>query len=134
MNFAFKLTPAQDRAIVAQFPKWANDYRYDIQARASGNPTKDQFRLMMQALLADRFKLAIHYETRQLPVFALVLDKPGKLGPQLRLHPDDSPCSIAPPPGAAPGPPPTVPGGYPEPCGGIFGVPPSAPGRVHVGA
>ena len=51
---------------------------------------------MMQALLADRFKLAIHYETKQLPVYALVLDKPGKLGPHLQPHPEDSPCSTAP--------------------------------------
>ena len=51
---------------------------------------------MMQSLLADRFKLAIHHETRQLPIMALVLDKPGKLGPQLQEHPEDSPCAITP--------------------------------------
>src|ERR1700689_1706231 len=39
MRFAFKPTPGQDRAVIAQLPKWANDNRYDIQARASGNPT-----------------------------------------------------------------------------------------------
>jgi uncharacterized protein (TIGR03435 family) len=51
-------------ALATLMPKWANTDRYDIEARAQGNPAKDQFRLMMQALLADRFKLAIHYETR----------------------------------------------------------------------
>ena len=58
-----------------------------------GNPTKDQMRLMMQSLLADRFKLAIHTETKQGPVFALLLMKPGKTGPQLQPFADDGSCS-----------------------------------------
>ena len=97
MAFAYKLTTHELDDLVTSLPKWANTMRFDIQARASGNlnPTKDQFRLMMQALLADRFKLAIHFETRQLPVLALVLNKPGKLGPKLRKHPADQPCSVA---------------------------------------
>ena len=33
---------------------------FDIEARAAGNPTKDQMRLMMQSLLADRFRLRVH--------------------------------------------------------------------------
>jgi len=131
MVFAYKLTPKQVQDVMSQLPKWANTDRYDIQARVEGNPTKDQFRLMMQALLADRFKLAIHYETRQLPVFALVLDRPGKLGPQLRPHPEDSPCSTAPP---APGLSPTVADGFPEPCGALAGVRASVPGRARAGA
>src|ERR1700722_17510615 len=64
MIFAYKLTGNQVQSVLSQLPKWAISDRYDIQARASGNPTKDQYRLMMQALLADRFKLAIHYETK----------------------------------------------------------------------
>ena len=91
--FAYKISGNDLQSIVSQLPKWATTDRFDIQARAEGNPTKDQFRLMMQALLADRFKLAIHSETRQLPVFGLVLDKPGKLGPKLQIHPADSACS-----------------------------------------
>jgi uncharacterized protein (TIGR03435 family) len=130
--FAYKLGPAQDESFVAQEPKWAIDDRYDIQARASGNPTKDQFRLMIQALLADRFKLAIHYETKQVPVMALVLGKPGKLGPKIQPHPSDVPCSVAIPPGTAPGAPPTVAGGFPERCGAVLFWPVS--GRVHFGA
>ncbi len=122
-------------SVQSALPKWANSDRYDIQARASGNPTKDQFRLMMQALLADRFKLAIHYEIQQLPVFALVLDKPGKLGPKIQPHPSDAPCSTAPlPPGAAQGAIPTVAGGFPEPCGALVGWPSdNPPGRLRLG-
>jgi uncharacterized protein (TIGR03435 family) len=135
MIFAYKLTPNQVRDVEPQLPKWASTDRFDIQARAAGNPNKDQFRLMMQALLADRFKLGVHFETRQLPVLALVLDKPGKLGPQLRPHPSDTPCSTAPPPaGSAPGPSAMVAGGFPEICGVLTGVQASAPGRFRGGA
>jgi uncharacterized protein (TIGR03435 family) len=129
MVFAYKLTSTQFQSVQSQLPKWATTNHYDIQARAAGNPTKDQFRLMMQALLADRFKMAIHYEIKQQPIFALVLDKPGKLGPKIQPHPADSPCSTA---GAAPGAPPTVAGGFPELCGAFSGWP--AAGRFHVGA
>ena len=89
---------------------------YDIQARASGNPSKDQMRLMMQSLLTDRFKLAVHGETRRLPVFATTLIKPGKPGPQLLRHTDDVPCAAAVPlaPGSAL---PTTDSGLPALCG-----------------
>jgi uncharacterized protein (TIGR03435 family) len=131
LTLAYKIFPAQLPGVVSQLPKWASNNRYDIQARASGNPTKDQFRLMMQALLADRFKLAIHYETRQIPVLALVLDKPGKLGPKLLPHPEGSSCSNAPQPPSSDGA--TVVGGYPELCGVIAFLQPSAPGRTRLG-
>jgi uncharacterized protein (TIGR03435 family) len=93
--FAYKIVDASRiPSLVNQLPKWAQTDEFDIQARAENhNPTKDQMRLMMQSLLADRFKLAIHTETRQLPVYALVLDKPGKPGPQLQPHPDDVSCN-----------------------------------------
>ena len=57
-------------------------------AEAQMKPAREH---MLQTLLADRFKLAAHYETKQLPFFALVLDKPGKTGPQLRPYPDGTP-------------------------------------------
>ncbi len=104
LTFAYKMTSSQLTSLRPQLPKWAVTNRFDIEARAQGNPTKDQMRLMMQSLLADRFKLAFHYETRQLPVFKLVLLKPGKTGPQLQPHPADSPCSSAPPGTSASGP------------------------------
>ncbi len=95
--FAYKIVDAsQIPSLANQLPQWAKTEEFDIQARAENhNPTKDQMRLMMQSLLADRFKLAIHTETRQLPVYALVLDKPGMPGPQLQPHPDDVPCTGA---------------------------------------
>jgi uncharacterized protein (TIGR03435 family) len=134
--FAYKLGAEQDLAFVKQEPKWALENRYDIQARGAGNPTKDQYRLMMQALLADRFKLAVHYEIKQVPVYALVLDKPGKLGPQIQPHPSDASCSVAIAPGGQSsmtgGTPVTIAGGFPERCGSVTQWP--VAGRFRMGA
>jgi bla regulator protein blaR1 len=93
--FAYKIVDtSQYWSLVHQLPKWGNTDEFVVEARAEGNPTKNQYRLMMQSLLADRFKLAIHTESRQGPIYALVLNKPGKLGPQLQPHPADAPCPI----------------------------------------
>jgi len=101
ITFAYKLMLTQDQvqSMLAHLPKWVSTDRFEVLARAAGNPTKDQMRLMMQSLLADRFKLAVHFETHQAPVLALTLIKPGKLGPNLRPHADGSPCDapLAPP-------------------------------------
>jgi len=63
-------------------PGWFTSDRYDIQAKAE-NPDagKSEMLLMLQSLLADRFKLKLHTETRDFPGFNLVLDKGG---PKLR--------------------------------------------------
>jgi uncharacterized protein (TIGR03435 family) len=138
--FAYKINSNQLSPLVAQLPKWVSSTSYDIQARVDGNPTKDQMRMMMQSLLADRFKLIMREETRQLLVYNLVQVKPGKFGPQLQPHPADATCSTAPPtPGAAgsapaPPPPTTVAGGYPVTCGGITNMPSTTPGRIRLGA
>jgi bla regulator protein blaR1 len=106
--FAYKIVDtSQYQSLTAQLPKWAQTNKFTIEARADGRPSKDQMRLMMQSLLADRFKLVIHVESRHLPVYALIVDKPGKLGPLLKAHPDDVPCPTAPSPhpsGPAPAP------------------------------
>jgi uncharacterized protein (TIGR03435 family) len=73
-------------------PSWVDSEHFDIDAEAEGNPTIGQKRLMLQSLLANRFKLMVHHETRQLPVYALVLARPGKPGPQLHPHLDDTAC------------------------------------------
>ena len=92
--FAYKvsLTEAWDQ--FKQLPQWARTETFDIHAKTDiPNPTKDQMRQMMQSLLEDRFKLAVHRETRPVPIFALTLAKPGTLGPQLKPHPTDPPCT-----------------------------------------
>jgi uncharacterized protein (TIGR03435 family) len=57
---------------------------YDIAAKAegSGSPTRGEFRQMLQALLADRFRLAVHREMREMPVYALVVGKNGTKFPE----------------------------------------------------
>src|SRR5579871_6283226 len=84
ITFAYKvrLTQEQLNAMLAPLPLWVTRDSFEIEAKAEGNPTKDQFRLMLQSLLAERFQLAIHREQREVPLFALVLAKPGKLGPK----------------------------------------------------
>jgi len=94
IEFAYKVweTELQNREF-SHLPKWVNTDRYNVEAQAAtGNPTKDQMRLMMQALLADRFQLTAHFEIREVPVFQLRLAKPGKPGPKLISHADGPPC------------------------------------------
>jgi bla regulator protein blaR1 len=134
LDFAYKVSDNQEQFLLPQLPEWVSTTRFDIQATAQGNPTKDQMRLMMQSLLADRFKLSVHYETRQVPVYALLVDLPGKLGPLLQQHADDAPCPTtfrSPAPNA---PPQTIDVRFPATCGGILGMAASAPGRFRVGA
>lgn len=87
------LSQAQDT--IVGMPNWAVGKAWDIQAEAPGSPTIKQRRLMLQSLLADRFKMVAHHETRQLPVYALVAIKPGKLGPQLHADAANTSCSAA---------------------------------------
>ena len=66
-------------------PGWIETEHYDITAKTEGNPSREQLQLMLRSLLADRFKLVVHKETRDLPAYALVLARrDGKLGPSLR--------------------------------------------------
>ena len=101
IRFAYKLrvaTMAQLDAMISHLPKWVSTDLFEIQARAPGNPTKDQMRLMMQALLAERFQLAVHFEMHETPVLAMTLDKPGKIGPGLRPHSEGPSCDAPPSP------------------------------------
>ncbi|MGA7341959.1 MAG: TIGR03435 family protein [Terracidiphilus sp.] len=129
IEFAYKLmlTHEEQESLVAHLPKWvAADYLV-IEARAEGNPTKDQMRLMMQSLLADRFRLAVHFETQEVPVFALVLDKPGKIGPRLRLHAEGLACDakwVAPPDRSSTA---VAPGGFMPVCDAVAMI----PGQIH---
>jgi uncharacterized protein (TIGR03435 family) len=103
--FAYKLMLSSDQAqaIRAHQPKWFDTDRFEIDAKAAGSPTKDQMRLMMQTLLAERFHLGVHYETQELPVYALTLIKPGTWGPKLIRHADGPPCDASGPEGPATG-------------------------------
>jgi uncharacterized protein (TIGR03435 family) len=59
-------------------PGWVDSDHYDLEAVAGTSTiTTDQMRRMLQALLADRFQLRVHHETKEVPMFALVVDKKG---------------------------------------------------------
>lgn len=58
-------------------PPWLNTDRFDISAKAPPATTDEQRQLMLQALLADRFKLAIRKEERPLPAYVLTVGKRG---------------------------------------------------------
>ena len=72
----------QDYQLVGA-PEWFSGQRFDIAAKIDDNPPPSQ-QMFLQTLLADRFKLAVHKESRELPTFTLVLAKSdGRLGPNL---------------------------------------------------
>lgn len=63
-------------------PKWADTERFVFNAKYPATTTPEQRKLMLRAMLADRFKLTFHRETRQLSEYALVVAKGGaKLSP-----------------------------------------------------
>ena len=105
----------QDFQIVGG-PDWLNTARFDIVAKAEGgNPSQDELQLMLRSLLADRFKLVVRSEKREMPIYALVPARSdGKLGTQLRTS--DADCSG---PASAPAGPP-APGQMPR-CGFMVG-------------
>lgn len=100
LEFAYKLwlTGDEERAMVANLPDWVRTDRFDIEAVAPPNATKDQYRVMMQKLLAERFGAKIHFEQKELPVLAMLLVKPGKPGPRLIPHDQGQPCDEPPKP------------------------------------
>ncbi len=65
------------------------DVNYDISAKAEGDalPTREEFRQMLQTLLADRFNLKVHREMKEMPVYALVV---GKNGPKFKESAPDA--------------------------------------------
>jgi uncharacterized protein (TIGR03435 family) len=70
-------------------PKWLDSDRFDIIAKADGAASADQLRVMLRALLADRFRLRARNTTAEMPFYALRLARSdGALGPRLRRTPD----------------------------------------------
>lgn len=141
--FAYRLNGTAELALRFDYFQGANLHvpdrvrngRYDIEARAPGAATKDQMRLMMQSLLEERFKLKVHWETREAPVFALVEAKPGKMGPQLEPHRASDDCGKADLPDTASKTASTAPvlSALPIPCGWIAHLPASEAGAHRFG-
>jgi uncharacterized protein (TIGR03435 family) len=73
VRIAYRVNDSQ----VVGGPKWAGSDRFDITGRANGPAGERELYAMLQSLLADRFKLAIHRETRTAQGYALVVAKGG---------------------------------------------------------
>src|ERR1039458_5324679 len=109
---AYQLTP----------PGWMTSTRLDIAAKIPEGTTRGQLILMEQNLLAERFKLAVHFEQKEMQTFELAV---GKHGPKLTESEETPPPS----PGATP---PAPPSGPPKLDG--RGLPMLAPGSVTMTA
>jgi uncharacterized protein (TIGR03435 family) len=111
LRIAYRIQPYQ----LVGAPAWISTGRYDIEAKVEDHPAPSQ-QALLRMLLKDRFKLVAHNETRELPIFALVLAKSdGKLGPQLIQSAFDCAAYLA-----GPHPPPE-PGRAPN-CGARIGL------------
>jgi uncharacterized protein (TIGR03435 family) len=116
MTFAYDVQQFQ----ISGEPKWFDSERYDIEAKPDSATAArldklpreqrgDEIRQMMQSLLADRFHLSLHRETKELPLYALVVAKGGPKLQKSTFVPPDKPGALPPP----------KPGG-PPPKGGLF--------------
>ena len=97
ITFAYQLAQYQ----LVGGPSWIASERYDVVAKMDGNPAPvapgtgpDPMQLALRTLLADRFKLKVHRETREMDIYALVMAKPGG-GPGPNLKPTTQDCAAA---------------------------------------
>ena len=124
ITFAYQLSPLT----LVGGPSWIDESRFDIVARMEGDPPPvpvgggpDPMMLAMRTLLAERFKLELHSETRQLDVYALVMARSNG-SPGSALKPSTQDCSpeairaMLARAAAAGAPPPPLSGGLPQ-CG-----------------
>jgi uncharacterized protein (TIGR03435 family) len=114
ITLAYRVQPFQ----VSGGPAWLDSVHYNVTAKSETAPKMEDVPLMIQALLADRFQLALHHESKELPIYAIVLArKDGRLGPNLTESKEGS-CTpmdpTKPPPPPKPGEPPLL------GCGGMM--------------
>ena len=76
LEWAYGIQPSQHSG----GPSWIDQDRYDIVAKAEGNAADDQMKLMAQRLLAERFQLKVHHESKDLSVLVVSV---GKTAPKL---------------------------------------------------
>jgi len=74
-------------------PDWLATERYDIAAKSASAVPEDQLRQMLQTLLAERFKLTLHRQTKELPAYVLMV---AKGGPKFKESATDGEPSIDP--------------------------------------
>jgi uncharacterized protein (TIGR03435 family) len=76
IQFAYGLHPRQ----IADGPRWLTSAEFDVvgTAEGDGKPSEQEWMKMMAKLLADRFQLRFRLEKRELPVYAIVVDRNGQ--------------------------------------------------------
>jgi uncharacterized protein (TIGR03435 family) len=77
IHFAYGVQDSQ----ISGGPNWAGTDLFEVIAKAEGDATPAQIKLMLQTLLTDRFKLVLRHETKEVPVYHLVV---AKNGPRLK--------------------------------------------------
>jgi uncharacterized protein (TIGR03435 family) len=83
--FAYGLPQLAANIRIIGGPNWIDSDRFDIVAKTDGTPSPQEMGAMLRTLLKDRFRLAAHNETRELPVYALVMARSDNaFGPRLR--------------------------------------------------
>lgn len=114
-------------------PDWLGTERFDVNATMPPDTSKEQFRAMLQNLLAERFKTTLHRETKELPIYSLVV---ARSGPKMKESAEvPAPSEDAEPP-SLPSQPKIGPDGFPilpaaiTGRGGIFGI--MMPGRTRL--
>jgi uncharacterized protein (TIGR03435 family) len=121
IRFAFNIQNVQ----LVDAPNWVDSELYDVvakapreQVQANGQVPREALAAMVEGLLIDRFKLAARRDTREMPIYALVLANGNqRLGPQLR--PSSVDCEALDRRGERP---PAPQPGAPAPCGGELRV------------
>ena len=99
ITFAYQLQAFQ----LVEDPAWIRNETFDIVAKIKGDPPPvkaghrtDPHMVAMRTLLAERFKLVVHRETRQMDIYELVLARPdGKPGPALKPTTQDCQAMMA---------------------------------------
>jgi uncharacterized protein (TIGR03435 family) len=87
LEWAYDILPSQHSG----GPPWMDNDRYDIIAKAPGNATDDEMKWMTRALLAERYNLKFHHDTREAPVLILTA---GKTAPKLFPPKEDEKHSL----------------------------------------
>jgi uncharacterized protein (TIGR03435 family) len=91
IRYAYSVQPFRLEGV----PEWTRNERYDIAAKAAGTISDTDRRLMMRALLVERFRLKAHFEMRDKTIYVMTLSRADKqLGPGLKPRPEceKSPC------------------------------------------
>jgi uncharacterized protein (TIGR03435 family) len=109
MSFAYDKPWNQYRFLMSGGPQWLDTDRFMIDAKAEAPATGAQLRLMFRSLLAERFKLAVHVQPKEMDVLTLIVSEKGS---KLKPSKTDSDCVPVSP----------LPGLPPQPCGATMGT------------